>query len=187
MLCRLASALSAAAPTPAPTPAPTAAPTGPPTAAPVPAPTSAPVPVFVRQPAIRPIATTADMLVTNKFFMPVYRSWARVRAHAFPAWHIWFLAQLAAARSRIRSYRIDNRRGGWCRITDDLSSTMKKLICILAGAALFAACEQKTENVTPASGEKKTENNTTVVKPGSTDKSSSSSTTTSTTSSTPHR
>jgi hypothetical protein len=28
---------------------------------------------------------------------------------------------------------------------------MKKLICILAGAALLGACEQKTEVVTPAS------------------------------------
>ena len=28
--------------------------------------------------------------------------------------------------------------------------TMKKYICILAGAALLAACEQKTETVTPA-------------------------------------
>ena len=31
------------------------------------------------------------------------------------------------------------------------SPTMKKYICILAGAALLAACEQKTETVTPAS------------------------------------
>ena len=30
------------------------------------------------------------------------------------------------------------------------SPTMKKYICILAGAALLAACEQKTETVTPA-------------------------------------
>jgi hypothetical protein len=30
------------------------------------------------------------------------------------------------------------------------SSIMKKYICILAGAALLAACEQKTETVTPA-------------------------------------
>jgi hypothetical protein len=30
------------------------------------------------------------------------------------------------------------------------SLTMKKYICILAGAALLAACEQKTETVTPA-------------------------------------
>jgi hypothetical protein len=29
------------------------------------------------------------------------------------------------------------------------SLTMKKYICILAGAALLAACEQKTETVTP--------------------------------------
>ena len=48
------------------------------------------------------------------------------------------------------------------------STTMKKLFCILASAALFAACEQKTETVnTPAASpaEKKTENNTTVVNP----------------------
>src|SRR5262249_38591568 len=30
------------------------------------------------------------------------------------------------------------------------SPTMKKYICILAGAALLAACEQKTETVAPA-------------------------------------
>jgi hypothetical protein len=30
------------------------------------------------------------------------------------------------------------------------SPIMKKYICILTGAALLAACEQKTENVTPA-------------------------------------
>ena len=30
------------------------------------------------------------------------------------------------------------------------SPTMKKYICILAGAAFLAACEQKTETVTPA-------------------------------------
>ena len=42
---------------------------------------------------------------------------------------------------------------------------MKKYICILAGAAaLFAACEQKTETVNPPAGEKK-ETNTTVVNP----------------------
>jgi PBP1b-binding outer membrane lipoprotein LpoB len=43
---------------------------------------------------------------------------------------------------------------------------MKKLICILASAALFGACEQKTETVAPAApAEKKTENNTTIVNP----------------------
>jgi PBP1b-binding outer membrane lipoprotein LpoB len=43
---------------------------------------------------------------------------------------------------------------------------MKKLICILASAALLGACEQKTETVAPAAPvEKKTENNTTVVNP----------------------
>ena len=38
---------------------------------------------------------------------------------------------------------------------------MKKLICILASAALLGACEQKTETVAPA--EKKIENSPTVV------------------------
>jgi PBP1b-binding outer membrane lipoprotein LpoB len=49
---------------------------------------------------------------------------------------------------------------------------MKKLICILASAALLGACEQKTETVAPAApAEKKTENNTTVVNPsGDTEK-----------------
>ena len=47
--------------------------------------------------------------------------------------------------------------------------TMKKLICILASAALLGACEQKTETVAPAApAEKKTENNTTVVNPATT-------------------
>ena len=46
------------------------------------------------------------------------------------------------------------------------STTMKKLICILASAALLGACEQKTETVAPAApAEKKTENNTTIVNP----------------------
>lgn len=40
--------------------------------------------------------------------------------------------------------------------------TMKRLICILASAALLGACEQKTE-VAPAPAEKKTE--TTIVNP----------------------
>jgi hypothetical protein len=35
-------------------------------------------------------------------------------------------------------------------LTQYASPTMKKYICILAGAALLAACEQKTETVTPA-------------------------------------
>ena len=45
---------------------------------------------------------------------------------------------------------------------------MKKIICILATAALFGGCEEKTNVVTPASSpapEKKVENNTTVVNP----------------------
>jgi PBP1b-binding outer membrane lipoprotein LpoB len=40
---------------------------------------------------------------------------------------------------------------------------MKKYICILAGAALLVACENKETTVTPP-GDTKTENNTTVVK-----------------------
>ena len=39
---------------------------------------------------------------------------------------------------------------------------MKKYICILAGAALFTACEQKTTTVNPPA---KTEHNTTIVNP----------------------
>jgi PBP1b-binding outer membrane lipoprotein LpoB len=39
---------------------------------------------------------------------------------------------------------------------------MKKYICILAAAALFVACEQKTETVNPPA---KTEHNTTIVNP----------------------
>ncbi|MEP6808829.1 MAG: hypothetical protein ABI992_01175 [Chthoniobacterales bacterium] len=56
---------------------------------------------------------------------------------------------------------------------------MKKYICILATAALFTACEQKSETVTPAAPDhntttivnpspaetKKTEMNTTIVNP----------------------
>jgi ABC-type uncharacterized transport system auxiliary subunit len=46
---------------------------------------------------------------------------------------------------------------------------MKKLLCILASAALLGACEQKTDVVAPASSpapaEKKVERNTTVVNP----------------------
>jgi ABC-type uncharacterized transport system auxiliary subunit len=47
---------------------------------------------------------------------------------------------------------------------------MKKLICILASAALLGACEQKTE-VTPAAppvDTKKAETNTTIVNPPAT-------------------
>src|SRR5438876_7898883 len=36
------------------------------------------------------------------------------------------------------------------------SSIMKKYICILASAALLAACEQKTETVTPAASPSET-------------------------------
>jgi PBP1b-binding outer membrane lipoprotein LpoB len=42
---------------------------------------------------------------------------------------------------------------------------MKKLICILASAALLGACEQKTEVAPAAPAEKKTEVNTTVGNP----------------------
>ena len=41
---------------------------------------------------------------------------------------------------------------------------MKKLICILASAALLGACEQRTE-VAPAAPAEKKETNTTVVTP----------------------
>jgi hypothetical protein len=66
------------------------------------------------------------------------------------------------------------------------NQTMKKLICILAGAALLGACEQKTETVAPAPGpDKKTENNTTVVNPVTgTEKTKETNTSTSTNSST---
>lgn len=66
------------------------------------------------------------------------------------------------------------RKVAWFRIMlspkmGNQSTTMKKLICILASAALLGACEQKTETVAPASpAEKKTENNTTVVNPPAT-------------------
>ena len=56
---------------------------------------------------------------------------------------------------------------------------MKKLICIFASAALFAACEQKSETVTPAAPvENKTQKNTTVVNPPSDTKKTESTTTT---------
>ncbi|HEV2842662.1 MAG TPA: hypothetical protein VGW39_15170 [Chthoniobacterales bacterium] len=44
---------------------------------------------------------------------------------------------------------------------------MKKLLCILASAALLGACEQRTEVVAPAGGTPapKTEHNTTIVNP----------------------
>ncbi len=41
---------------------------------------------------------------------------------------------------------------------------MTKYICILTGAALLAACEQKETTVTNPPGENKTESNTTIVK-----------------------
>jgi len=44
------------------------------------------------------------------------------------------------------------------------SKTMKRLICILASAALLGACEQKTE-VTPTAPAEKKESNTTIVNP----------------------
>jgi len=48
---------------------------------------------------------------------------------------------------------------------------MKKLLCILAGASLLGACEQKETVVTPAAsspGEKKVEHNTSFVNPTAT-------------------
>jgi hypothetical protein len=39
---------------------------------------------------------------------------------------------------------------GFDQLKQCASPTMKKYICVLAGAALLAACEQKTETVTPA-------------------------------------
>src|ERR1700730_16828545 len=49
---------------------------------------------------------------------------------------------------------------------------MKKYICILAGAALLAACEQKTETVAPATSPPagKTESNTTIINPSPAEK-----------------
>jgi PBP1b-binding outer membrane lipoprotein LpoB len=47
------------------------------------------------------------------------------------------------------------------------TTTMKKLLCILAGTALLGACEQKTEVAPAAPAEKKTETNTTIVNPAS--------------------
>jgi PBP1b-binding outer membrane lipoprotein LpoB len=44
------------------------------------------------------------------------------------------------------------------------SITMKKIICILASAALLGACEQRTE-VAPAAPAEKKESNTTIVNP----------------------
>ena len=41
---------------------------------------------------------------------------------------------------------------------------MKKYICLLAAAALFSACEQKTETVTPAAPAA-ADHNTTIVNP----------------------
>src|SRR5437763_5828442 len=81
------------------------------------------------------------------------------------------------------------RRFMLCPNKDNQSTTMKKLFCILASAALFAACEQKTETVnTPAASpaEKKTENNTTVVNPPATkEKTKETNTITNTTTSSP--
>ena len=62
---------------------------------------------------------------------------------------------------------------------------MKKLLCILASAALLGACEQKTDVVAPANSpapEKKVEKNTTVVNPpASTEKTKETTNTTTTT------
>jgi PBP1b-binding outer membrane lipoprotein LpoB len=53
---------------------------------------------------------------------------------------------------------------GLTHIGASIQLIMKKYISILAGAALLAACEQKTETTNPPA-ESKTENNTTVVNP----------------------
>jgi len=42
---------------------------------------------------------------------------------------------------------------------------MKKLFCILASAALFGACEQRTEVAPAAPAAEKKESNTTIVNP----------------------
>ena len=70
---------------------------------------------------------------------------------------------------------------------------MKKLICILASAALLGACEQKETVVAPGNSpapEKKVENNTTVVNPTEktkeTKETTNTNTTTTTTSPSPH-
>jgi PBP1b-binding outer membrane lipoprotein LpoB len=42
---------------------------------------------------------------------------------------------------------------------------MKKIICILASAALFGACEQRTEVAPAAPAAEKKESNTTIVNP----------------------
>jgi hypothetical protein len=49
---------------------------------------------------------------------------------------------------------------------------MKKYICVLAGAALLAACEQKETTVTnpPAEKTEKKESNTTIVNPSPAEK-----------------
>jgi hypothetical protein len=44
---------------------------------------------------------------------------------------------------------------------------MKKYICLLAGVALFAACEKKETTITNPPAENKTETNTTIVKEAS--------------------
>jgi hypothetical protein len=51
-----------------------------------------------------------------------------------------------------------------------LNNLMKKYICILTGAALLAACEQKTETVTPAASPSgTTSETTTTTSPGGTE------------------
>jgi hypothetical protein len=61
---------------------------------------------------------------------------------------------------------------------------MKKYICVLAGAALLVACEQKETTVNPPAGEKK-ESNTTIVNPSPASESKTESNTTINTTSSP--
>ena len=56
---------------------------------------------------------------------------------------------------------------------------MKRLICILASAALLGACEQRTE-VAPAAPAEKKESNTTIVNPPATQEKTKEKTTTNT-------
>ena len=62
------------------------------------------------------------------------------------------LLVLGTSGLRFTQYRCDRKTAlaAIDQLKQYASPTMKKYICILAGAALLAACEQKTETVTPA-------------------------------------
>jgi PBP1b-binding outer membrane lipoprotein LpoB len=71
----------------------------------------------------------------------------------------------------------DFRKAGEMRCSDSSlsqhrkpSQPMKKILCIVASAALLGACEQKTEVAPAAPAEKKTETSTTIVNPPATEK-----------------